>query len=603
MAFRASRCLILLVGLLLLASSWLTGTEAHPSSLIALAEPNSRSLTQGDGVRRVNAPYDVPGEEAAILWFGRVTPTANSVDARVCYKADHLFVRLAAFDRRLWYDRSPSPNDLTAWDATTLYLDLDGNVGHTPDTNTYRFDAQLSWWEPRDNYQAAYVGHAGGWLMTTMPFTTTPGWRSVGSHPNDDLDDRGWALKYLIPYQSLGLSGPPAPGTVWGLALALHDRDDATGTPIADQVWPETMQPLQPATWGQLAFGMPTYDPPPAVPGATVTIRHGLNGATVVDGAVGGGSTCGGGLNYWTEWGEANYAGLEQFNIQNLWDIGDWPCFSRYYVTFPLDALPTGKTIISATLTLRQWGNAGQGYTPGPQPSLIQVLTIDQAWDEHTLTWNNAPLALENVSTTWAYPLDPPGWPGVPREWDVSRAVAEAYAAGAPLRLALYEADGPYHSGKYFYASDTGAWNAEGRPTLTVTWGHAVADLTKTATPSASRQGQPITYALSFRGTGNPLTLTDTLPLGLSAPGSFGLAGTSVTPTYDSAQHRLRWTDTPAAGQEVRISYVVAITASGYQALVNTAELGEGGSILRVASATVIANPHLTYLPLVRKGS
>ena len=44
---------------------------------------------------------------------------------------------------------------------------------------------------------------------------------------------------------------------------------------------------------------------------------------------------------------------------------------------------------------------------------------------------------------------------------------------GAPVRLALYEADWAYHSGKYFYASDTGDWNAEGRPTLTVTWGQA----------------------------------------------------------------------------------------------------------------------------------
>jgi hypothetical protein len=158
------------------------------------------------------------------------------------------------------------------------------------------------------------------------------------------------------------------------------------------------------------------------------------------------------------------------------------------------------------------------------------------------LTWNNAPLALENVSAAWVDPLDSfPGWPGVPREWDVSRAVGEAYAAGTSLRLALYEDDWAYHSGKYFVSSDAGDWNEVGRPTLTVTWGRAVADLSKIAALTSGDQGTPITYTLSFLGSGNTLTLTDTLPPGLSEPGDFELEGTSVTPTYDSGQHRLAW--------------------------------------------------------------
>jgi len=600
MTSRLSRYLALLASLLLLTSSGPTGVGGL-SSPLALADSNSSPQTQATSVRRVNAPYDVPGEEAAIFWFGRVTPTENSVDVRVSYNDERLYLRVAAFDRRLWYDTSPAPADLTAWDAVTLYLDVAGNAGSVPDANAYRFDAQLVWWEPRDDHQAAYVGDGSGWAMTTVPFTTTSGWR--GNRPNDDVDDRGWVLTYRIPFDSLGASGPPAQGTVWSMALALHDRDDASGTPIADKVWPETMETQQPATWGQLAFGIPTYSPPPVIPSATVTIRHGLDGAVVADGAVGGGTTCGGGLDFWTNWGAANYAGLEQFNIQNLWDVGDWPCFSRYYVTFPLDTLPADKVIVSATLTLHQFGNAGQGYDPGPKPSLIQVLTVGQDWDESTLTWNNAPLALENVSAAWADPLDSfPGWPGVSREWDVSRAVAEAYAGGIPLRLALYEADGPYHSGKYFISSDTGDWNAEGRPTLTVTWGQAAANLEKASAPSHGHQGHSITYTLRFLGTGNDLTLTDTLPPGVSAPGNFELDGTSVTPTYDSDQHRLTWSDTPPADQQVTIRYqAVILTTSHHQALVNTAELSEAGGKPSTATTTVIANPYLTHLPLICK--
>jgi hypothetical protein len=611
MILRSLRSLPLLAALLagLLARVLLvagrSSGERVPSSLSASAVV-TESLdhpAQIVGMRRVNAPYSVSGKEYAIFWFGRVTPTENSVDIRVGYHNDHLRIWVSAFDRRLWYDTSPSPDDLTSWDAVTLYLDTDANMGDVPDANTYRFDAQLVWWEPRDDYQAAYRGNGGGWVRATIPFTTTSGWR--GNEPNDDVDDRGWVLTYYIPFASLGSTGPPTQGTVWGMALAVHDRDDAEGTPIADQVWPETMASQRPATWGQLTFGMPTYNPQSTVPGGTVTVRQGLDGATVVDADVGGSSVCGqpAAPDYFPTWGELNYAGKEFVNIQNQSDVADWPCFSRYYLTFPLDAVPADQVIISATLTLYLWGGAGEGWDPGPQPSLIQVLTVGEDWDESTITWNNAPLAVENVSATWVDPVDAYTEPGIPYEWDVSRAVAEAYARGETLRLALYESDFAYHSGKYFHSSDVGDWNAEGRPTLTITYDRAVADLDKVAAPTSGNQGAPIAYALSFLGSGNTLTLTDTLPFGLGAPRQFELEGTSVTPTYDSSQHRLTWSDTPTTGQEVAIHYTATITTSDHRALVNAAELNEAGGNISTATATVIANPKLIYLPLILKNA
>ncbi len=424
--------------------------------------------------RRVNAPYfvgDVPFGKTAVFWFGRVTPQQNYADVRVGYNDSELYVNVAVFDRRLWYDTTPSLAELTAWDATSLFLDLDGNTGDAPDANAYRFVAQLNWWEARGAWQGAYRGNNSNWVTATVPFTTTTGWR--GDAPLNDVDDRGWVVTYRIPFAGLGLGGAPPQGTIWGLGVILHDRDDASGTFIPDQVWPETMNPASPATWGQLAFGLPTYTAPLATPGSMVTIRHGLNGAVVPDVSAGGDTVCGDGLDYWTEWGEANYAGAGHANVQNQADVADWPCFSKYYVTFPLNALPAGKVIISATLTLHQFGNAGAGWTPPPEPSLIQVHTINQDWSENTLNWNNAPLALENVSRAWVDPLPSfPGWPGVPRTWDVSGAVAAAYLAGVPLRLAFYSADGAYHSGRYFVTSDTGDWNAVGRPTLQVSWGN-----------------------------------------------------------------------------------------------------------------------------------
>lgn len=421
--------------------------------------------------RRVNAPHfaSVIFSQTAIFWFGRITPTENYADVRVGYTNSELYVNVTAFDKRLWYDTTPSVNDLTNWDAVTLYLNTAGNTGSTPSTSAYRFEGQLSWWESRTNYQTSYRGNGNGWTASVIPFTTSIGWR--GNAPNDIVDDRGWAITFQIPFSSLGMASPPTPRSIWGMALTLHDRDDASGTPIANQIWPENIASLAPSTWGQVAFGLPTYTPPSTTPAGTATIRHGLNGTTVSDVAAGGGAICGDGLDYWTQWGQANYAGNPDFNIQNQSDVADWPCFSKYYVTFPLTAIPAGKKIISAHLTLYQFGNAGGSGQA--QSSLIQVLTVNDAWSESTLNWNNAPLGWENVSRAWVDPIvNFPGWPGVPRTWDVSGAVAQAYSAGQPVRLVLYSADDNYHSGKYFVSSDTGDWNAVGRPTLVVQWGN-----------------------------------------------------------------------------------------------------------------------------------
>lgn len=366
----------------------------------------------------------------------------------------------------MWFSESPSPSTLPQWDAVSLFLHLDGPVGGAPTPASYRFVGGLSNADTSGRYQAAYRGTGAGWAPAPIPFTAVAGWR--GGRLNDDTDDRGLAMTFRIPFASLGRSGPPPEGTRWGLALMVHDRDDRAGTPIAPTVWPESMDPNAPSTWGGLRFGLPGYTPPSARPGGTVVIRHQLNGATVKDAAVGGYTKCGDGLDYWTEWGEASDPGRPDFNIQNQLDIADWPCFSKYYVTFPLDAIPRGKVILSATLTLHLMGNAG----PNPPRSWIQVLTVDQDWDDRTLTWNNAPPAAENLGGAWVDPVvNWSGWPGIPYTWDVTLAVAQAYAAGQPLRLALYSADRDYHSGKYFVSSDTGDWNDEGRPTLTVRWG------------------------------------------------------------------------------------------------------------------------------------
>lgn len=432
--------------------------------------------TQDGPTRRVNAPYlgdsdNIPASQQAIFWFGEVTPTSNHVNGRVAYNDERLQVTLHIFDQFLWYDGSPSAPAFVDWDSATLYLDLDGAGGTAPDAQSYRFRAQLSNYQERSAFQAAYRGNGSAWQASSVPFESQIIWRGGNDGMNNMIADRGWIVIYEIPFSSLGLTGPPSSATLWGMALTVHDRDDAAGTAIPDTWWPEGANDLQPGQWGQLHFGIPGYTPPLASAGAWVTIRQGLNGAVVPDAHVGGHSTCGAPSAplYFPTWGDANYAHYEQINIQNQWDVADWPCFSRYYVTFPLDSIPRGTTVLSATLTMHQFGGSDPANA---EASRIQVLTVAEDWQEATITWNNAPLAVENTGSRRVEPVasDLP-WPGVPRIWDVRYAVAQALAANEPLRLALYSADGAYHSGKYFNSSDGPGSHPEARPTLRVLWG------------------------------------------------------------------------------------------------------------------------------------
>jgi hypothetical protein len=420
---------------------------------------------------RVNVPFfetDILYPETAIFWFGKVTPTENYAQVRVGFNQQELSVNLAAFDRQQWYDLEPSTATLQQWDAVTLFLAMgDGSV--------YRFVGQFNNGEPRDDYQAVYLQQGSSWSAVSIPFSTSTAYRGTTLNSNSG-EEEGWVITFKIPFQGLGFSSRPVDGASWKMGVVLHDRDDASGSPIPDKWWPEGFLPDSTLTWGELVFGIPSYDPPVTPQTETILIRHKLNGAVVVDGEVGGGSICGEGLDKWEEWGDQSYPGAEDnsdFNIQNQSDISDWPCFARYYVTFPLASLPKGKVIAAAKLTLHQMGSSGGGQWGEAGKSLIQIFTVRDAWDEATLTWNNSPHAIENVSSAWVYPVEVfPGWPGIPWSWDISRAVAQAYGAGEPLRLAIYTADNAYHSGKYFVSSDTGDWNAQARPTIEVRLGN-----------------------------------------------------------------------------------------------------------------------------------
>ena len=573
-------------------------------------------------LRRANLPHfpdTVRWAESAIFWFGRVDPPGapgqNYSDVRLAYTDSELVIYVNIEDYYLWYYLDGMPGgDPTDYDAVALYLDTAHDRAASPQPDDYLFISGLCLFQCGDGSlsRAESRGSGSGWDTTwTGAWDDSKFAAWLGNPPhnnNDNTFDFGWWSYIHLPWETLGLTGPPPAGTTWGLGLTLYDRDDMPPAgAVAPQTWPQAADISSPATWGEIHFGLAAYTPPAAIEEGTTLIRRGIGQSVVEDTWVGGGGTCSGGHNGDPD-SDTNGTHPDLY-VENQELISDLPCFSKSFLRFRLDPIPAGKTIISAALTLHQWSNAD--WTRA-QPSPIWLLTVDGDWEEDTLTWNNAPPARENLTLTWVDVITPgnnPGRPGNPYTWDATQAVAESYAAGAPLDIALYTADINFHSSKYLTSSDTEDWNAVARPLLTVVWGTIAQEpgLTKSARTDAAGHGtslQPgglITYTLHITGSGQALTVTDVLPTGVSHPLTYTASDGSVA--YVPTARRLTWTGTPTASQAITLTFPVTTTHSGPYVIINTAHLTSATGATATASVMVVVDPVRLFLPCVLRGA
>lgn len=115
-------------------------------------------------------------------------------------------------------------------------------------------------------------------------------------------------------------------------------------------------------------------------------------------------------------------------------------------------------------------------------------------------------------------------------------------------------------------------------------------------------EGDELTFALEFCSHGAELTLTDTLPDGLSAPDGIEAQGTDVLPQYDPNSHAITWMDASPDGEQVMVQYKATILTGERRVLVNAAELEEYEGERRTGSAAVLANPLQLYVPLIFRG-
>lgn len=588
-----------LITILLLLSQPVWSPPASSSS-----SPDSHGPT-----RRVNMPYlqayqnDDAWERSAIFWLGinqQGLPSKNYADVRMHYRQQYLEVRVTIIDYYLWYAPNPtSGDDLTQYDGVAIYLDTNHDRANRPQPDDRMFllaarrEGSPAWVE----YTRQARGTGSGWDKAwhgSWQYWWGMDWGGPGPNDNSGEVDYGWTAGFRIPWESLGSSGPPVEGTIWGLGVMLYDRDDrppAGAVPI--QHWPESFDASVPATWAELHFGYDDYQAPPTLSqsqGTTMIRANSPRDNIVEDAWMGGGGQCSGGrfgggvINHGDD--KRLFAGTETRSVH-------LPCFNKSYLRFSLAGIPSNKTIVSANMTLHLWGNA---YPSLAQPSWVHVFSIKDPWQEMAIHWNNAPLAYENISATWVNPYPNPQnivWPGDPYTWDVTKAVAEAYRAGEPVSLAIYGSDTEEHSSKYLTSSEEEDWNAAGRPTLHVTWGVAAGDVQKSVTPLYGDTGDMLTFTLQIVGSGTPLSLVDTLPAGLGAP-------VSMDAGLHYAAGQITWNGTPASGQVITLRYAVPITTARSTTLENKAILKGSDGFTTSDTAVVIANRHRTYLPVVQ---
>jgi hypothetical protein len=576
------------------------GTVApNAADAAQLAARNAKPSQAGapGAVRRVNIPYHSGSApwwaQTAIFWFGKNEqgiPSRNYIDVRVAYTAAGLHVRTTTVDYYLWYHNNPTPtDDLTQYDSVALYLDVAHDRAAAPQTDDYWFLIGARHWQDMSAYVRDARGNGTGWNTDWSPATdwdglSTMSW-SCNPGPNSNACgiDFGWTSFFTIPWETIGLSGPPPQNTVWGMGVQLYDRD---GQPPAGygapEIWPETFATNSPTSWGELHFGYANYQPAVSVPeGSTLIRASSSTDNTVEDAWMGGGGLCASGHEGGSE---INHGGDERLFVGTETASTHFPCFNKSFLRFSLAAIPPGKAITSATLTLHHWGNADPSQA---QPSWVHLFDVRDPWDEMSIHWNNAPLAHENISATWINPLSSfPGWPGTAYNWDATQAVAEAYAEGRSANLAIYGSDSAQHSSKYLTSSETGDWNPEGRPTLEVHWGDPNPVNVNPPT-QAIKPGENAIYTVDVHpisGFDPPYTLSTASP---STDLSIDLNPTVITPP---AQGLMTVTDLHGgSGLMPGVWYTIPVTATAGVAYQADVHLLVGGS--------------RTYLPVIVRGN
>ncbi|MBC7250170.1 MAG: DUF11 domain-containing protein [Anaerolineae bacterium] len=139
-----------------------------------------------------------------------------------------------------------------------------------------------------------------------------------------------------------------------------------------------------------------------------------------------------------------------------------------------------------------------------------------------------------------------------------------------------------------------------------VTWLRTPPDLAssiKTVNTPAPKFGEMVTYTITIRNSGSPVT--DTVAVSDSIPAGLEYVPQSVIATLGSSSYNdgvIHWSGVLSNTPEVVITYAATVTEKDVRLITNTALIDAGSAGVYSRTATIVANGVTVHLPLVVKG-
>jgi hypothetical protein len=186
---------------------------AHPAAPGVLPRYECRRITEAivpDGSLDEPVWATIPPLTGLHLAHGRGEPEL-ATEVKACWDHRCLYLAFSCKDSDVWATLTAHDADLWTEEVVEVFLSPTGDLRHYYELEFNPlgavFDAKV--FNPEGDRRAMLVDRE--WHAPGLRY----GVRVAGTLDNRGDTDLGWIAEVTIPFADLGLSGPPAPGTVW----------------------------------------------------------------------------------------------------------------------------------------------------------------------------------------------------------------------------------------------------------------------------------------------------------------------------------------------------------------------------------------------------
>lgn len=235
--------------------------EAPISTPPVRPEPPRRGTVPRHECRRAAGKIVVDGSLDDPGWVGipPLSPLVHSdgsgqpeqaTEVRACWDDECLYVSFACKDSDIWGNFENRDDPLYDEEVVEVFLCPTGDLRHYFEIEispcNVIFDAKV--FNPELDRRTMLVDRT--WNAGRM----RTGVRVSGTLNDNSSPDIGWITEVAIPFQDLGLPGPPAPGTVWRVNFYRIERGQVTEYTAWSPSYREPPDFHVPDSFGELVF-------------------------------------------------------------------------------------------------------------------------------------------------------------------------------------------------------------------------------------------------------------------------------------------------------------------------------------------------------------